>query len=316
MVFSDAMAGFLLDRDGNSTTDLSPHTLALYRKLLTQVSAFLGDPDVKSITEKDLTRFMDWLEREYVPRSPGKKRLSGYARDNYYKAIRSFFHWGSKELGLLRVDIHIPRPIVTPEDVDPYDEAELKKILAACDFTREARPANRKAFKMHRPTAIRDRAIILLLLDTGVRLGEMIRLKIEDVDLESSEIRVRPFRNGKKSKPRFIPFEKGCKKALWRYIKDERHEAEPEDPFFPVEEGAIQSMFQRLTERTGINRVHAHRFRHTFAIQYLRNGGNIFTLQRNLGHTSLDMCRKYLAIAQCDVKEGHRRASPVDNWRL
>jgi len=73
---------------------------------------------------------------------------------------------------------------------------------------------------------------------------------------------------------------------------------------------------RELARRAGVKDVHAHRFRHTFAINYLRNGGDVYTLQDLLGHTSLDMVRRYLHLAQVDVDSAHRRASPVENWRL
>jgi integrase/recombinase XerD len=80
--------------------------------------------------------------------------------------------------------------------------------------------------------------------------------------------------------------------------------------------GTVRSLLRRLGERAGVDNVHTHRFRHTCAIEYLRNSGDIFTLQSILGHKWLTMVKHYLSIATNDVAKAHRRASPVDGWRL
>jgi integrase/recombinase XerD len=79
---------------------------------------------------------------------------------------------------------------------------------------------------------------------------------------------------------------------------------------------ALRHLIGRLGDATDAQNAHPHRFHHTFAITYLRCGGDVFTLQRLLGHGSLDMVQYYAPLAQVDLEQAHRRASPVDNWRL
>lgn len=266
-----------------------------------------------------LKRFMHYLVSEYVPvRSQYSTRqgspLSGSAIDNHWKALRSFFRW-AHESGLIdsNPSIHLPRPAFSLPEIQPYTEDEVKRLLKAAEFARARR--NGKVVAIKRPTARRNIALILLLLDTGLRLGEVARLRVGDVRLDVQEIYISQYGTGKKTKSRVVPMGRKTSLALWRYFS-EKEDLNTSDYLFGLVPRSIRALLIRLGKIAGVPHTRPHRFRHTFAIEYLRNGGDVFTLQRILGHSSLDMVRRYLNIAQADLQAAHRKASPADNWKL
>ena len=101
-----------------------------------------------------------------------------------------------------------------------------------------------------------------------------------------------------------------------------RAEAKTSAPLFATKDGrpltrvALLELVSDLGAKAGVVDTHPHRFRHTFAINFLRNGGNVYELQMALGHSSLDMVKRYLSLAQTDLDRAHQEASPVANWRL
>jgi len=161
----------------------------------------------------------------------------------------------------------------------------------------------------------RDKAIIYVLLDSGLRVGELAKLSIEDVDLSRGTLLI----NGKGSKQRLVPIGLRTRKALNRYLLL-RRSIEGGQWLWVNQRGqklttwGIQEMVSKLGNKLGITGLHPHLLRHTYAITFLRNGANVFELQASLGHSTLEMSRKYCqALSFEDVQRRHRLASPVDN---
>jgi integrase/recombinase XerD len=130
---------------------------------------------------------------------------------------------------------------------------------------------------------------------------------------------------GKGHKERLVYFGKRTAKALWKYLTWRMKHADPEGLVFvvgpendpqPLTRDVLRKLLVRLGERADVAKVYPHRFRHTCAITYLRNEGDLFTLQALLGHSDIEMVKRYARIAQADCARAHQKASPVDNWRL
>lgn len=163
-----------------------------------------------------------------------------------------------------------------------------------------------------------DRAIILMLVDTGIRAQELCDLLVKDYDNKLGRLRVR---HGKGNKSRPVFKGESGRKAPWRCLAD-RGVLKPEEPLFvtrsgtPLEPNALWHMIERCAARAGVERANIHRFRHMFAINFLRNGGSFLDMQRMLGHEQLNTVRIYASLAESDLQEAQRKASPADNWRL
>lgn len=321
MFLRKAIEGFLIARTADG---YSPETLKMYRWALGLMNSHLGEREVSDIGPEDLERFWTWLRVDYKPRrmNGDLSPLSGRSLENVWTASRSFFNWASETFNLNeRPDLKIRRPRYKPEEISPLSQEDTEKLVNACSRSAFANTARRTTFTMPRSTSHRDVALILVLLDTGLRVSECARLKVRDVNLTSGEVFVEAWGTGQKTKSRHVYLGKSAKKALWRYLAD-REDLRPDEPLFASDIGrsmnrtSIRQLLVRLGKKAGLNDIHPHRFRHTFAVEYLRNGGDVFTLQRMLGHSTLEMVRHYLALAEADSAEAHRRASPADRWRL
>lgn len=173
---------------------------------------------------------------------------------------------------------------------------------------------NRKTF-----TGLRDFTLMLLLLDTGLRISEAFNLTLDDVDWPIGLLTVR---QGKGRKDRQVPFGTTVRQALGRYLERRGH-LEGNTLVFvtcygdPQKPNVIQHAFRRYAKKAGLTgvRVSPHSLRHTFARTWIVNGGDAFTLQRMLGHTTLTMTRRYVDLFTDDLTKAHARFSPVDGMK-
>lgn len=196
----------------------------------------------------------------------------------------------------------IKAPKAEDNKSEPFSVGEVKALLKAAEGGRQFQA--------------RNKAMLLVLLDTGIRASEFCGLSIFSLDLKAGRIEVTEGKGGKK---RFVRIGVASRKALWKYLS-ERAEVDPLEPLFKGQNGKalertnLRKILKNIGDKAGVSNCYPHRFRYTFAIEYLRNGGDIFTLQELLGHSSLVMVRYYAKVAEVDTAKVHERAGPVDNW--
>jgi site-specific recombinase XerD len=151
-------------------------------------------------------------------------------------------------------------------------------------------------------------ALIVLIMDTGIRIDEALTLTRENVLLEDLLIRVR----GKGNKERYVPLSIECRKVLFRFL--DKH---PHMLVFATRSGGKLQYFNTLRylknhcRRLGINgvRISWHTLRHGYALNHIREGGDVFSLQRILGHSDLNVTRRYVGLTENDLKLVHKKTS-------
>ena len=299
-----------------ATEGKSPRYIDWLKTRLRYFGAFLkrtygSDIKLQDLTVEDGRSYLrELLERgTRYENHPMHKAQSGKLKIQYIhglgRAVRSFSTWAHEE-GYL--DENVMRRLKLPQlpktFPEPLNEEEIQRVLAvSLDQTYER---------------LRNFSIMMLFFDTGIRLDELVNLKLSRVDFTIGEMTI----TGKGNKERRVPIGLQAKKALLDYITIER--PEPINPGdedrvflssegFPISHATVEKLFQRVKHKAEIAKLHPHACRHTFAVRYLVHGGDAFSLQKILGHTSLEMTRRYVNLASEDVKEKHRRFSPMDN---
>ena len=298
------------------TEGKSQMTVKWYRGMLTTFAKFVGNGEsarVSDLTVHDARAFVAHLQERkarYVDHPLSQEMqggLSPHTIHGYVRAIKVLGSW-MREEGFTRGNIFekLKRPKLPQSLVEVLSEDEIQRIMHCIN------PGCFLGARLH--------AIVLLLLDTGVRASELTSLTMANTDLKNGTLKV----VGKGRKERIVPYGSTTKKALLRYVTTWRPEpfSERIDNLvlaidgMPLTYQGLRKIIDRLSKRAGVERLHAHLFRHTFAVRYLMNGGDLMTLKLILGHSSIEVTQQYLHLAQAHIEVQHHKFSPVDRLRI
>jgi site-specific recombinase XerD len=272
---------------------------------------------LRSVTPQIIRAFLTYARE---PREEGRfgcrrsttRRQARPATINaYYRILRAFLNWCLAEDLIETTPLkNVKSPKVPNDQIQPLSEEQVQSLV---DTVRRTEAPERNA------------ALIFLLVDTGLRASEVIRLRIEDVSRDTNCLTV----VGKGNKKRRVYMATKTGRALWKYLEMDRRGASPDDPLFTSVGGTksgealaytgLYGMVRKAGKAAGLPkelRVSPHTLRHTFAVNFLRGGGNLFELQQLMGHEDLTILRRYVAFADADLAEAHRSASPVARMRL
>lgn len=292
MLLSQALAGYWLEKK----IDFSPATHRDYSLTFDRLIAFLGDIELTAITADDIRRFLAHIQTEH---SLGKKTLV-----NHWIALSSLWSWAENEHDAKHIIRgKVRRPRFNKTAIEPLELEEIRLLVEAAQFTAEYKHYRGCTARNRKPMALRDVAIVYTLVDSGLRASELCALTIKDYDSRRGRLHVR---HGKGDKSRFVPLGTTAKGAIDAYLAT-RKRARLADPLFATRTGThlernnLGNLLEALGKAAGVCGCNPHRFRHTMAINFLRNGGNVFLLQALLGHGSLEMVQRYAQIVERDI---------------
>ncbi len=278
----DAWTDFILSRQAMLCTT---RTLENYQWVLGKFITWLEGQGITSPEQVSARHVRQYLAL-YADKSDWY--LNGHAR-----AIRTLLRFWHRE-GYLPQPVTFDMPKVHQKRLPFLTAEQVKQVLDVC--------------------TTREKAIILLMVDSGLRRQEVCNLNRSDIDLQTGVIRVR---QGKGRKDRIAVIGATTRRALLRYWRECPNQAD-DAPVIQTENGqplngyGLQTLLRRLSQKSGV-RFSAHALRRTFATLALQAGMDLVSLQTLLGHSDISTTRGYIQWLDDNLLEAHRRHSPIDN---
>ena len=274
---------------------VAPRTLESYRESVGKFVAFLEQhaPTLDAVQPAHIRKWL--IERQRAGVSPHTVRKA-------YRLTRLFWRWCMREeLTTNDPFAKVEKP-KAPATVKPaLTPDEVEQILQACDGKDWLR--------------LRDKALILLLLDTGLRIHEAHKLTVADAQQETVLIR------GKGGKQRVVFLSAEVRLAIKRYLKACPYPLTDDSPLWQGVNGAltlwgIMEVVEKIGKRAELPKpLGAHTFRRTFATWSLRSGIDLEQLRQLMGHSDYTVLRQYLSLVEADLKQAHRQHSPLQSLR-
>jgi integrase/recombinase XerD len=271
-------------RERQYLANVTPATVEWYENSLKWLPS-------ESPTQEQLKDAVMWMR---------EKGLKATGCNCAIRAINAYLHWSvigsEKKCGPGCQHLRVPK-IKEPDLVLPtFNPSQVKRIV-------KWKPKGFGQRRLH--------LLTLILLDTGCRITEALTLRVGDIDLENLLLTL----DGKGRKQRIVPFSFELRRIMFRFISD--FSRKPESLLLAsrnetqLGRRVMLRDVKRLCKRLGFappaRTLHA--FRHTFAVNYLRRGGSVFHLQKVLGHSTLEMTRRYANLMTADLQAVHERVS-------
>jgi len=312
-----ALDAYIQDQVGGNR---SPKTIEWHQTALGLFVTYLAETEeITLVTDIDAIHITGWFAQMRTAVGGHGKVRSDRTIQTYARSVRAFCHWlVRRRFIVLNPFDEVIFPKVGRPLIKTLSDEEFEKLLWACAPPNEQSPLAERA-------AVRNRAILWVLYDTGIRVSELCGLRLGNVDRKQGVLTVW----GKGSKERRIAMGQNCQRNLFYYLDHHRpQEAELEEwgsrgddhLFFsetrlPLTKNGMSLLFQRLKKRAGITgkRVSPHILRHTFALRYLINGGDPFSLQELLGHEDMATVKIYMRMNDETLQDQKRKFSPGDH---
>jgi integrase/recombinase XerD len=314
MKIQAAILGFLMDWE---LRNRSPKTLGLYRSCLGVFARWLegeGVTEAEDVTVAQLRTFMLHTQQRAAdsvnpnkPTRPDGATVSIATLQSYVKSIKVLFRWLTEEEVINRNPaLRLQKPTGPKRVKVTFDHDQLIALFASCDLSH--------------PLGFRDYVIMLVLLDTGIRVAELCSLRLESVREGYLAI------FGKGRKEREVGICPTTAKFVWKYVHQYRLAADDAVTALftnfagrPLHQSGVAKLIHRAAELAGIDdiAVTPHKFRHTFARTWLERGGEVYSLSRLMGHSSVKVTEIYLEDFQSrQARINHIKYSPVGQLKL